>query len=89
MTLAGRHVVLGVSGGIADVVLTAAAQRFVGAVTFAALTHRPVQTSLWERDAALAHVRLAQDTDLIVVAPATANLLARAAQGIADDFLSA
>ena len=107
MTLAGRHVVLGVSGGVAcykactvarrltemgadvDVVLTAAAQRFVGAVTFAALTHRPVQTSLWERDAALAHVRLAQDTDLIVVAPATANLLARAAQGIADDFLSA
>ena len=107
MTLAGRRVVLGVSGGIAcykactiarrltemgaavDVVLTASAQEFVGPVTFEALTHRPVLTSLWQRDAALAHIDLAQHTDLILIAPATANLLARAAQGIADDFLTA
>ncbi len=99
MTLAGRRVVLGVSGGIAcykactiarrltemgaavDVVLTASAQEFVGPVTFEALTHRPVLTSLWQRDAALAHIDLAQHTDLILIAPATANLLARAAQG--------
>ncbi len=103
----GRHVVLGVSGGIAcykscilarrlaeagarvDTVLTEAAAEFVRPLTFEALTGRPVLTSLWSRDGALAHVRLGQDADLIIVAPATANLLARVAQGIADDFLSA
>lgn len=107
MTLSGRHVVLGVSGGIAsykactlarrlteagatvDVVLTAAAAEFVRPVTFEALTGRPVVTSLWDRDRALAHVHLAAKADLVVVAPATANLLARAAQGLADDVLTA
>jgi phosphopantothenoylcysteine decarboxylase/phosphopantothenate--cysteine ligase len=107
MSLAGRRVVLGVSGGIAsykactlarrladggatvDVVLTAAAAEFVRPVTFEALTGRPVVTSLWDRDRALAHVHLAHDADLVVVAPATANLIARAAQGVADDVLSA
>ncbi len=107
MILAGRRVVLGVSGGIAcykactiarrltemgaavDVVLTSAAGRFVGPATFEALTHRPVFTSLWERDTALAHLELGQNADLIILAPATANLIARAAQGIADDFLTA
>ncbi|MCZ6916628.1 MAG: bifunctional phosphopantothenoylcysteine decarboxylase/phosphopantothenate--cysteine ligase CoaBC [Gemmatimonadetes bacterium] len=76
-------------GAAVDVVLTASAQEFVGPVTFEALTHRPVLTSLWQRDAALAHIELAQHSDLILVAPATANLLARAAQGLADDFLTA
>ncbi len=103
---AGRHVVLGVSGGIAcykscilarrlteagarvDVVLTRAAAEFVRPLTFEALTGRPVLTSLWEPDRALAHVRLAEAADLVIVAPATAQLLARAAQGLADDVLT-
>ncbi len=106
MTWAGRHVVLGVSGGIAsykscylarrlteagarvDVVLTQGAAEFVRPVVFEALTGRPVVTSLWDRDQALSHIRLGQDPDLIIVAPATANLIARAALGQADDFLT-
>jgi len=104
---AGRHVVLGVSGGIAcykscilarrlteagarvDVVLTRSATEFVRPLTFEALTGRPVLSSLWERDRALAHIRLAESADLLIVAPATAQLLARAAQGVADDVLTA
>jgi phosphopantothenoylcysteine decarboxylase/phosphopantothenate--cysteine ligase len=77
------------SGAAVDVVLTAAATEFVRPLTFEALTKRPVLSSLWERGRALSHVELAQDADLIVLAPATAHLLARAAQGIADDLLSA
>jgi len=106
MPFAGRHVVLGVSGGIAcykscilarrlteggaavDVVLTAAAAEFVRAPTFEALTGRPVLGSLWEPGRALAHIDLAKTADLVIVAPATANLLARAAAGIADDLLT-
>lgn len=76
-------------GTAVDVVLTSAAGRFVGPATFEALTHRPVFTSLWQRDTALAHLELGQNTDLIILAPATANLIARAAQGIADDILTA
>src|SRR5437867_10591093 len=107
MPFAGRHLVLGVSGGIAcyksctlarrltedgavvDVVLTTAAAEFVRPVTFEALTGRPVLTSLWERGRALAHVDLAKDPDLVIIAPATAHLLARAAMGMADDLLTA
>ncbi len=103
----GRHVVLGVSGGIAcykscllarrlteagarvDVVLTQAAAEFVRPLTFEALTGRPVVRSLWEPGAALAHIRLGREPDLILVAPATAQLIARAAQGLADDVLTA
>jgi phosphopantothenoylcysteine decarboxylase/phosphopantothenate--cysteine ligase len=77
------------AGARVDTVLTEAAAEFVRPLTFEALTGRPVLTSLWSRDGALAHVRLGQEADLIIVAPATANLLARVAQGIADDFLSA
>jgi len=106
MAFAGRHVVLGVSGGIAcykscivarrlteagatvDVVLTASAAEFVRPPTFEALTGRPVLTSLWERDRALAHIALGREPDLIILAPATANLLARAAAGMADDLLT-
>lgn len=106
MTWSGRHVVLGVSGGIAsykscylarrlteagarvDVVLTQGAAEFVRPVTFEALTGRSVLMSLWDRDAALSHTCLGQDADLIIVAPATANLIARAAQGQADDILT-
>jgi len=107
MSFAGRHVVLGVSGGIAcyksctlarrlteagatvDVVLTASATEFVRPVTFEALTGRPVLTSLWEPGRALAHIGLAKQPDLVIVAPATAHLLARAAMGMADDLLTA
>jgi phosphopantothenoylcysteine decarboxylase/phosphopantothenate--cysteine ligase len=103
---AGRHVVLGVSGGIAcyksctlarrlaeagarvDVVLTQGAGEFVRPLTFEALTGRPVLTSLWERGGALSHVRLAEAAELVIVAPATAHLLARLAQGMADDLLT-
>ena len=102
----GRHVVLGVSGGIAsykscalarrlteagarvDVVLTSGAAEFVRPVVFEALTGRRVLGSVWDRHAALAHVQLAHDADLVIVAPATAHILARAAQGLADDLLS-
>ena len=59
-----------------------------GPLTFEALTGRPVLTSLWEPGGALAHVRLAQEADLVLVAPATAHLIARMAQGLADDFLT-
>jgi phosphopantothenoylcysteine decarboxylase/phosphopantothenate--cysteine ligase len=107
VTLAGRRVLLGVSGGIAcyksctiarqlaeagaavDVVLTPAAAEFIRPVTFEALTGRPVLTSLWQPGHALAHVHLARDAELAVVAPATANLMARLAQGVADDLLTA
>ena len=106
MPLAGRHVVLGVSGGIAcyksctlarrlteagatvDVVLTAGAAEFVRPLTFEALTGRPVLTSLWAPERALAHISLAKHPDLVILAPATANLLARAAMGLADDLLT-
>jgi phosphopantothenoylcysteine decarboxylase/phosphopantothenate--cysteine ligase len=72
-----------------DVVLTAGASQFIGAVTFEGLTGRPALTSLWDRGQALAHIHLGRDAELIVVAPATANLIARAAQGMADDLLTA
>jgi phosphopantothenoylcysteine decarboxylase/phosphopantothenate--cysteine ligase len=102
----GRHVVLGVSGGIAsyksgvlvrrlteagarvEVILTASAAEFVRPVLFEALSGRPVLTSLWEPGRALDHIRLARDPDLVIVAPATANLIARMAQGMADDPLT-
>src|SRR6266516_1819670 len=77
------------AGATVDVVLTAAAAEFVRPLTFEALTGRPVLTSLWERGRALAHIDLAKDPDLVIVAPATANILARAAMGMADDLLTA
>jgi phosphopantothenoylcysteine decarboxylase/phosphopantothenate--cysteine ligase len=107
MAVAGRHVILGVSGGIAcyksctlarrlieggltvDVVMTAGAAEFVRPLTFEALTGRPVLTSLWEPGRALTHIGLAKAPDLVVVAPATAQLLARASMGMADDLLTA
>ncbi len=73
-----------------DVVLTASAAEFIRPLTFEALTDRPVITSLWDRGRALDHVRLGREpVDLIIVAPATAQLIARMAQGMADDFLTA
>ena len=77
------------SGATVDVVLTAAAAEFVRPLTFEALTGRPVLTSLWQPGRALAHVELAKAADLVIVAPATAHILARAAMGMADDVLTA
>jgi phosphopantothenoylcysteine decarboxylase/phosphopantothenate--cysteine ligase len=77
------------AGAGVDVVLTRAAAEFVRPLTFEALTGRPVLDSLWSPAGALAHVRLGQQADLVIVAPATAHLIARMAQGLADDFLTA
>jgi len=77
------------AGAEVDVVLTRAATEFIGAVTFEALTGRPVHTGLFDAGRALDHVRLAKSAELLVVAPATADLMARAATGQADDLLTA
>jgi phosphopantothenoylcysteine decarboxylase/phosphopantothenate--cysteine ligase len=76
------------AGARVDVILTEGAAEFVRPLTFEALSGHPVLTSLWTRDAALQHVRLAQAPDLIIIAPATAHLLARVAQGLGDDLLT-
>lgn len=76
-------------GALVDVILTRGATEFIGVPTFEAVTRRPVRTSLWERDGALDHVTLGETADLVIVAPATAHLIARAAQGMADDLLTA
>jgi phosphopantothenoylcysteine decarboxylase/phosphopantothenate--cysteine ligase len=70
------------------VVPTAAALNFVGAATWAALSHRPVAADVWSTAHDVPHVRLGRDADLVVVAPATADLLGRAAHGLADDLLT-
>jgi phosphopantothenoylcysteine decarboxylase/phosphopantothenate--cysteine ligase len=76
------------AGAEVTAVMTESATRFVGPDTFAALTGRPVHTSLWERPGEVLHVRLAHEADLAIVAPATANLLAKLAHGLADDLLT-
>lgn len=108
MKLAGKRVLLGISGGIAAyktpqlvrallregaevrVVMTAAAQRFVTPYTLEVLSRRPVYTDLFAADGEfpVVHVGLAQWADLVVLAPATAHLLARLAHGLADDLLT-
>jgi phosphopantothenoylcysteine decarboxylase/phosphopantothenate--cysteine ligase len=70
------------------VVPTAAALHFVGAPTWAALSGKPVSTEVWTDVHAVPHVRIGQSADLVVVAPATADLLATAAHGLADDLLT-
>lgn len=98
----GRRVLLVVSGGIAayksailvrrlieagagvEVILTASAERFIGRVTFEGITGRPVHASLWDRP--MAHLDLGLEADVVVVAPATANLISRLAVGAADDL---
>ncbi|MGL5829206.1 MAG: flavoprotein, partial [Angustibacter sp.] len=71
------------------VVPTEAAGRFIGEATWAALSGRPVATDVWHAVHEVPHVRLGQQADLVIVAPATADLLARAAGGRADDLLTA
>jgi len=105
--LAGRRVLLGVTGGIAAYkaievcrrmvdagahvvpVLTAGAQRFVGATTFSALASEPVRRSLWDDTDPIPHTRLGQSADLVVVAPATARVLSDYATGRSNDLLTA
>jgi phosphopantothenoylcysteine decarboxylase/phosphopantothenate--cysteine ligase len=77
------------SGHRVRVVPTPDALRFVGEVTWAALSGEPVATQAWTDVASVPHVRLGQEADLVVVAPATADLMARAAAGMAGDLLTA
>ena len=106
--LAGRHIVLGLTGGIAcykaaeltrelvkagatvQVAMTAAAERFIGAVTMQALSNRPVFSSQWDPREAnnMAHITLTREADALLVAPASADFIAKLAQGRADDLLS-
>jgi phosphopantothenoylcysteine decarboxylase / phosphopantothenate---cysteine ligase len=77
------------SGHRVRVVPTPAALDFVGAATWAALSGEPVSATVWENVHEVPHVRLGQEADLVFVAPATADLLARAAAGMSDDLLTA
>ncbi len=76
------------SGHQVTVVPTAAALHFVGEATWAALSGRPAATETWENVHEVPHVRIGQNADLVVVAPATADLMAKAAHGLADDLLT-
>jgi phosphopantothenoylcysteine decarboxylase/phosphopantothenate--cysteine ligase len=108
MTLKGKRILLGLTGGIAayksaelaralvkagcDVraVLTEAATRFVGTATLQALTGQTAWSDLWDPRVAdnMAHIELSRDRDLIVVAPASADFIAKTVHGLADDLLS-
>jgi len=107
--LAGKRVLLGVTGGIAaykaadlcsklvqagaevDVILTEAAARFITPLTFAALSNRPARVDMWTSPGGepIPHVRLAEAADLVIVAPLSANTLAKLALGLADNLLTA
>src|SRR5216684_6615091 len=78
------------AGAIVDVAMTPDAQRFIQPLSFQAITHRPVFADLWApgMETDIAHVTLGRESDLIVVAPATANTLAKLAHGLADDPVS-
>ena len=108
MSLKGKRILLGITGGIAAykaaelarllvkagsdvrVVLTEAGTRFVTPVTMQALSGQTVWTDLWDPRVAdnMGHIELSRDRDVIVVAPASADFMAKAAQGLADDLLS-
>ncbi len=77
------------AGAQVDVVLTRSAREFIGSVTFEALTGRPVHSVLIGDGHALDHITLARSAELVIIAPATADFLARAAHGHADELLSA
>ncbi|MCP5180852.1 MAG: bifunctional phosphopantothenoylcysteine decarboxylase/phosphopantothenate--cysteine ligase CoaBC [Pseudomonadales bacterium] len=108
MQLSGKHILLGVSGGIAaykapmlvrqlrqegadvQVVLTAAAREFVSPLALTAVAGKPPREELFDprAEAAMGHIELARWADLVLIAPATANCLARLAHGFADDLLT-
>ncbi len=75
-------------GAEVDVVMTAEAERFVGALTFSSLTARPVFTSLWDAPEEIPHIRLVRAANVAAIVPATANVIAKLASGIADDLLT-
>jgi len=109
MTLNGKKILLGLSGGVAAykaaeltrllvkagadvrIAMTEAATHFVGSATMQALSGQPVWTDLWDPRVAdgMGHIELSRDRDLIVVAPATADFMARVVHGRADDLLAA
>ena len=104
----GKHILLGVTGGIAaykspdlvrrlrergaevQVVMTEAARQFVTPTTFQAVSGRPVRTDLWDAaaEAAMGHIELARWAHFVLIAPASADFLARIAAGLADDLLA-
>lgn len=108
LDLQGRHIVLGLSGGIAcyksaelaralikagatvQVVMSEAAEQFITAVTMQALTNRHVYTSQWDtrEPNAMAHINLTRNADAVLIAPASADLMAKLVQGRADELLS-
>lgn len=106
MSLHGKHILLGVTGGIAaykacellrllvkagadvEVMMTRAASQFVGPLAFETLSGKPVIADMWNPKMRLPHISLRKNKDLIVVAPATANILGKVANGIADDLVS-
>jgi phosphopantothenoylcysteine decarboxylase/phosphopantothenate--cysteine ligase len=108
MTLKGKRILLGITGGIAAykaaelvrllvragadvrVAMTEAATRFVTPLTFQALSGQPVWTDLWDARVpdSMGHIELSRDRELIVVAPASADFMAKVAHGLADDLLS-
>jgi phosphopantothenoylcysteine decarboxylase/phosphopantothenate--cysteine ligase len=108
VSLEGKRILLGVTGGIAAykspdlvrrlrdagaevrVVLSASARRFVSALTFQAVSGHPVPENLWDPAAAggMAHIELARWADLVLIAPATAEAMAKLAHGLADDLLT-
>ena len=77
------------AGAEVDVVMTRGAREFVGPITFEAVTGRPVHTEIFGPGHALDHIKLAREAAVIVVAPATADFVGRAAHGLADDLLTA
>jgi Phosphopantothenoylcysteine synthetase/decarboxylase len=102
----GKHILLGVTGGVAiykaatlasrmtqagalvDVVMTPSAIEFVRPLLFASLTRRQVHVDPWVADRKPEHIALAERPDLVVVAPATANIMAKMATGVADNLLT-
>src|SRR3982751_3639490 len=108
LDLAGKHIVLGLSGGIAcykaaelcralikagatvQVVMTEAAEQFITPVTLQALSGRPVYTSQWDsrEDNNMAHINLSRESDAILIAPMSADFMAKLLHGRADDLLS-
>jgi len=76
------------SGAVVDVMMTAEAERFVGPLTFSSLTARPVYTSLWDAPERIPHIRLVREAQVAVVVPATANIIAKLANGISDDLVT-
>jgi phosphopantothenoylcysteine decarboxylase / phosphopantothenate---cysteine ligase len=77
------------AGAVVDVIMSRAAREFIGAITFEAVTGRAVAPDILDAGHALAHIRLAKEAELVLIAPATADFLARAASGRADDQMTA